>query len=138
MSAALLPDAERILTGFLVGAPEVAALVADRVFATLPAAPVFPALRLTRWGGIPNPGAPLWLDNADVQVDAWADTKAEARTLAETVRAVLADRLVGDYGDLGVVARVAFGLLAYRPDPEFAPARPRYVFDLTVTGHPAR
>lgn len=138
MTVRLLPDAERIVTGVLLAAPEVAALVADRVFATMPAAPVFPALRLTRWGGIPNPGAPLWLDNADVQVDAWAETKLDARELAETARAVLADRLVGDYGDLGVLTRVSFGLFAYRPDPEFAPAKPRFVFDLTVTGHPAR
>lgn len=133
----LIPDVERILIGFLLARPEVAALAGSRVYATLPAGQdtTVPTVRAVRWGGRPVVAHPLWLDRADVQLDAWAGTKSAAHTLAETLRAVCADHLVGVHAH-GVVSAVEFGPLAYRPDDVHTPPRPRYVLDVAVTAHP--
>lgn len=133
----LLPDVEQLLSAFLRDQPEVAAIVGERVYTTLPAAKEYPLVRLTRFGGSPSFSRPLWLDNAQVQFDCYGGPKKLANTLAETVRAAMATRLPGSHDD-GYVSRVTFGALSYQPDDTLEPAHPRFIFTCAITAHPSR
>jgi hypothetical protein len=135
MTLTLLPDIERLLSTFLRAQPEVQAIVDDRVYTVLPANKIFPLLRLTRVAGAPVMSRPLHLDQALVQVDAFGGSKRLAWQLAETCRAVTAQRLVGGHAE-GVVTNVAFGGLSDLPDGEFDPPKPRLLFTVTITAHP--
>lgn len=129
----ILPDAERMVSAYLRDQADLTALVADRVYTAVPANPVFPLVRLTRTGGAP-PTELYWIDNPMIQFDIWGGTKAQARQVAETVRA-LVYRLRGVQGDT-VVSMVKGGGLQYLPDDTYEPARPRYLFTVTIATHP--
>lgn len=140
MTVRLLPDVEELLVAFHLDQAEILAFFADdtphdRVYSVLPKEKVFPLLRITRFGGTPRFDRPLYLDQPTVQIDAFGGPKKLAFQLAETSRAVMARRLVGTHAT-GVVTAVRFGALAYAPDDEFAPARPRYLYTATITTHP--
>lgn len=139
---ALLVDIEELLVDFLLAQDEVTAFFttspADRVYSVLPDTKVFPAVRVTRYGGAPRTQRPLHLDQPIVQVDAFGGPKRTARDIAETCRAAMAKRLVGSHAS-GIVTAVDFGGFAYSPDPTFnsnGSARPCYLFRATVTTHP--
>jgi hypothetical protein len=133
MAVTILPNSEALLSRFLRDDVDVAALVADRVYTTMPKGHnAWPAVRLTRFGGTPPFQAPLVLDKPQIQVDAWGGSKAIAREVAETIRAVCDTRLPGRHPE-GIVYAVEFGALLYLPDEVFDPPRPRYLFDLTLT-----
>jgi Protein of unknown function (DUF3168) len=127
----LLPDIERLLSGWLRDQPEIADLVDDRVYTVLPSTKAFPLVRLVRIAGADDLSIPLVLDEPIVQFDVWGGPKALTYEVAATVRSALATRLIGAH-DEGVVQNVTLGGLTYLPDDDFEPARPRYTFDVTV------
>lgn len=138
---ALLPDVEQIVATWLRAQPELAALVGDKVYTALPRNfendPEFwPVVRLVRVSGTPAFSRPLRVDDAIVQFDVWGGPKKTAFTVAETIRALLADEsFVGVHDDACVVG-VAFGVFQFLPDTDLSPARPRYTFEVRVRVHP--
>lgn len=134
MTIQLVPDAEAIVSSFLRGRSEVTALVASRVYTEIPNSPTFPLVRIYRFGGAPLTSYPLHVDQALLQIDCFGGTKSQARTLAETVRAVLVEAAATTLSG-GVVTAATFGPLTYLPDPGYTPAKPRYTTDVTVTIH---
>lgn len=130
---AVLPDAEALLARFLREDVDVAALVGDNVFTALPAGfDAWPAVRLTRVSGGPPWQHPLVLDQPQLQIDVFGGTKEQARLIVDTIRAVADERLPAVHSE-GIVYRVNQGVVSYIPDQTFDPARPRYLFDLTLT-----
>jgi hypothetical protein len=134
----LLPDAEAVVSAFLRSRESVEELVGDHVWTELPAKRKevaewrFPGVRVTRIGGVPVMSRPLVADRPLLQFDIWGGPKSLTRRIAETCRAELA--LIGeaDLGD-GVNARTPdIGALAYLPDDDFTPAKPRYTFDVSI------
>ena len=131
----MLVDVERLVSAWARARPEITAVVDDRVYTAIPADPAWPLVRLTRIGGAPVMSRPLHLDRALVQFDVYGGPKVMAHDLAETIRELLADQLVGTHA-LGVVTAVEFGSFLYLPDATYAPARPRYMFDAAIFTHP--
>jgi hypothetical protein len=137
----ILPDVERLVSTYLRSSPPVEALVGERVYTSWPKTKpddvAQPIVLVQRVGGIPPFSLPLVVDECDLQIDAYGGGKHAAHRLAATVRASLAfltDRVEPD----GVVHAVTFGSLRYVPDESYAPARPRYVFDVSITTTPNR
>ena len=135
MTVTLLPDIERLVTGFLRAQSEVSTIVGARVYTEVPGDPTFPLVRVRRLGGFPTLSRPLQVDAPLVQIEGYAATKGAARLLTETCRAVLAERVEGVH-DTGVVAGVTFGALIWLPDEDFTPPKPRYIADATLTVRP--
>lgn len=142
MTLIVLPDIEAVLVAYLRARPEVSAIVDDRVATEIPAAErladgdvLFPRVKLARVGGTPTIDRPLWLDRALVQFDAYGTSKSQARLLADTVRAVMADA-TGVRGD-AVITRVNPGGLMWLPDTAYGEAgQPRYLATAAVSFHP--
>lgn len=130
----VLPDIEKLVIDWALATTEVASLVDDRIYGAVPANPTFPLIRVIRVGGAPTSRL-LWLDRALLQVDVWGGPKSTVRLVAETMRAHLSAALVGPH-DLGAVTAVEIGALTWLPDDSYAPAKPRYSFDVAVTYHP--
>jgi hypothetical protein len=140
MTLRTMPDAERLVSTFWRAQAEVAALVGDRVYTTLPATKTWPLVRLQRVGGstTPVPGSEdslLW-DVPLLQVEAYGGPKAVAWQLADVLRATAQQRLAAVHAT-GWCEQVVLGTTRYLPDPDFEPARPRVVFDLTLYLRPA-
>lgn len=135
MEAHVLPDIEALVIAWALESDAVNT-VDDRIYGALPNTPTFPAIRITRVGGAP-PQRLHWLDEALLQVDVFGGPKSTARLLAATFAAELSTNLVGTHA-LGVVTAATAGGLQWQPDESFAPAKPRYTFDATVTYHPLR
>src|SRR4051812_16079955 len=88
----VLPDAEREVVNLLLAQPELAWLD-GRVFTVYPAQAGTDALIVVRrFGGAPVIARPLVLDEALLQLDVYAQRKAEASKLGALVRALLAHR----------------------------------------------
>lgn len=142
MTVTLLPNVEAIVVAYLKSRTEVTALVAaTRIGTRTPPTTTTPWVRVSRIGGPPAVHSrPLWLDSPLVQIDAYGssdanDSQGEARALAETCRAVLAE-LPTHTVTGAVVTDVSFGSMLRLPDTLVTPARERYVADLTITLHP--
>lgn len=139
----LTPDIEALTSGFLRDQAEVAALVDDRVYTVLPTKypgglPAIPSMvRLTLIPSTVQPmNIPRYLQEARIQVDAWAMTKKAAWLIAETCSQVAVQRIIGAHDD-GVITNVRAEGKGYQPDPDLADTpRPRYIFDLVLTYHP--
>jgi hypothetical protein len=117
----LLPDVEQLVVDFLLDQVEILAIIAgeavtvdaapvtsaptDRVYSILPTNKVFPAVRVTRYGGVTRTRRPRHIDAPTVQIDAFARLRKTAWTLAETCGAALAARLTGVH-PAGVVSGV--------------------------------
>ena len=129
MTTPVPADAEAIVVGYLN------AELTEPVSTEMPTNPTFPLVTIRRVGGAGD--EPRWLDRPRIQVEAWADTKQEARTSAATAWAKLAD-MEGAYnygaGAVGVVngVQLASGL-TWVPDEN---GKPRYLFVATVSLHP--
>lgn len=133
----LMPDVERLVIDALIADPDVAAVVAGRVYGAVPNAKTFPLIRVVRYGGqMIDDGNPWWADAPALQIDAWANRKAEAVGLGEIVRAVCAQRLPGTH-PTGVVAGVGIGTSVYDPDESFTPAKPRVRLSVDLVTRPA-
>lgn len=129
----LIPDAERLLSGFLRREPRISALVAERVYTVFPAqAGPDPLVLLTRVGGAPPLSMPLVVDEAQVQVSCYGGTRQQANELGATCRAALC-KLEGTVQPEGVVAGVRFAMWRSLDDEVFSPPRPRIIFDVYVT-----
>lgn len=135
MTLTTLPDVEKLVSEFLRNQAEVSTAISDRVYTAIPNNPVWPLLLVRRIGGIPRVGRPLAVDEPLVQLDAYGGTKKQAHDLAETTRAVIAERIQGTH-DEGVVSWFEFGTFAWLPDPGYTPARARYIADVTLTVRP--
>lgn len=132
MPLIVLPDAERIVHDWLAAYTEVAAIVGTRVVSELPASPTYPILRLFRLGGIPP--IAYRLDEANIQLEAWADTKSAATNLARVARAALVD-LRSHVTAYGVVSDVRDTLgLQWLPDP--VTNKPRVVWSQSLRVRP--
>lgn len=130
----VLADAELVAVAYLRQQSDVAALVGARVSTELPANPTYPLLKVTRIMGVP--AVPRRLDAAYLQVEAYADTKAQARLLAATAHAALWAATGAHAGAVITGASDALGL-GWVPDPAFTPPKPRYLFAVTLYAHPA-
>lgn len=135
MTVSLLPDVEALVCTYLRAQPEVSALVAARVGTEVPEGPTFPLVRVRRIAGAPVLNVPLYLDAPVLQIEGYASNKATARALTETVRAVMAERMIGNRTGGGVVSKVTFGSMSWLPDEDFTPPQPRYIADVTVYVH---
>lgn len=141
MTAILLPDAERIVSEYLRNErTEIAALIPDvdsgaRVYGELPKRDrVYPLVRVSRIGGGAT-ATPRFLDRALLSFECWGGTKSEARTIAETVAAVL-DQISGFSAFGGYATGSSPGSLRYIRDDSFEPAKPRYLLDVVVLIRP--
>lgn len=126
-----LPDVEALAIRHL----DDAGILAGSFHGAFPDGPTYPVGTVVRIGG--RPPLPRWLDTATLQVDVWADTKAEAFDGAATALA----SLVAMEGviDTGVVQGVVTGVEVYQglrwfPDP--ITEKPRYSCTVAVTAHP--
>lgn len=144
----LLPDIEALVVHFLLDQPEldeffanavnesavaVTTFSTDRVYSVLPKSKQFPAVRVTRFGGLPRMFKPRYLDAAEIQIDGFAPTRDQAVRLTETCGSLLAARLTG-WHDQGVVTGVDVGGL--RPgDSDFEKIHMR-LLTATVYAHP--
>lgn len=141
MDLVLLPDVEQVLSMFLRSLTEITDLVDQRVWTQLPGLKAgqeewrFPCVRLVRIGGRPVLQRPLYIDRPLLQFDIWGGPKVEARTIAETCRAALAQAHTVAH-DGAVISDAELGALAFLPDDDFLPPKPRYTFDAAVTLHP--
>jgi hypothetical protein len=136
VSVRLLPDIEAICVAYLATHADVVALCDDRVYTEIPEAPTYPFVTVRRIAGLPRP-RPRWIDQAQLQIDAWGDDDAysreDTRDLCETVVAALHE--LPGITDLGVVTAVE-DILGPRslPDPETS--FPRFEAEVLVTAHP--
>jgi Protein of unknown function (DUF3168) len=134
----VMPDAEALVIAALIADPDVDAVLAGRVYGVLPNVKVFPLCRVVRWSGqMLDGGDPYWGDAPALQVDVWADRKAQAVGAGEVVRAVLAQRLAGVPHAGGVVAGVDIGTCIFDPDTAFEPAKPRVRLSVDLVTRPA-
>lgn len=133
MPARVLPDAERLVGSYLRGHADVVALAGTRVTTELPATPVYPAVTLTRVGGVPS--IANYLDVARLEFSCWAATKAAALALARTVEAAMLT-LPGTHA-LGVVTGVVQVGEGFRWNPDEETDVPRYSFVVECYLHPA-
>lgn len=133
-----LVDVEALVSQYLRSQSEVTAYVGQRVYTVLPDDKTFPLVRLTRVGGVPPMSRPLHIDNARIQIDVFGGSKATTFDTIDAIRQELAKVVDEDpVQPLGVVCGVKFGPLAYLPDESYAPAKPRFTQDVTVTVRPA-
>jgi hypothetical protein len=133
MNLPVMLDVSRVVVNFLRAQPELAEPLEGRIYTILPAQPVWPALRCTRWGGYPAINRPLILDASWAQVDIWGEQagKFAVSELANLARALITYRLVPECNAQGITA-VGFGMMHDAPDQTYHPARPHYRFDINV------
>lgn len=145
MTLTLNPDAEKLVSGWLRGHPDVAAIVGRRVVSKTPSEIAQPWVRMTL------------LDESDdavsgvehlltfmLQFDCYAGYQApddaghglpEASLLRRTVRAALKEMQGVVLDGQAVVTAVRFIGAARVPDPDFEPARERMILTAQVWMH---
>jgi len=132
-------DVEALVSTFLRGQSAVTALVNDRVYTDLPHQRTYPLVLLSRIAGGFLINRPMWLEQAELQLDAFGGTHKQAWTLQATVMGLLHAQLVGEHAD-GVVTKVTTESVHYNPQDDFTDdrghARPRFTVTFTVTAHP--
>lgn len=129
------PDVEALTCNYLRRRTDIAALVGLRVYTALPPDPQWPLITITRIGGGPD-AWPYRLDQARLQIDCWADTKAQAHDLARTAQTALWAMPDVSHAT-GTVTHVApDGPFLWLPDDTYPTPKPRYLFGVTVTVHP--
>lgn len=134
MTDLLLPDVERLVSGYLRAHVGVAGVVGDRVYTAMPAqrSPELALVLVQRIGGTPPLSHPLVVDEAQLQVDAYGGPKVVAWEAMAHVLAAF-DELEGVVLPEGYVSAVRQGAVRWQPDETFDPWRPRYVADVTLT-----
>jgi len=136
MSVRLLPDIEAIAVSWLVTHPDITAICSGRVYTEIPEGPIYPFITVFRIAGQPRP-RPRWLDQAQLQIDAWGDdspySREDTRDLCETAVAALHE--LNGVTDLGVVTAVE-DVLGPRPLPDPETSFPRFEAEVLVTAHP--
>lgn len=132
MTTAIPTDVEALVVGWL----DAQGVAGGRVYGEHPASATYPYVLVTRVGGT-KADRRRPLDRAVVQIDVWAETKADAHDVAATAWARLQDMsgTVAYGGVSGVVAGVrdVVGLTSIRePDSDLR----RYMFQAAVLAHP--
>lgn len=129
-------DVEGMISRFLRESPDVAALVADRVYTDLPHDRTYPLVLVQRTGGEPIRG--FTLGAAEVTVSTYGGTHKQAQDLTAVVLSSLRS-LVGPQPE-GAVSTVDGTNVEFSPDDQSPDqqghARPRYVSTVTVHAHP--
>jgi hypothetical protein len=97
--------------------------------------PTWPVITVSRGGG--SGRYPGWINNPRLQIGAWADTKKTAHDAAAAALAALYD-IPGVYEVEGAVVThmTEDAGLQWLPDASITPARPRYIFFISLTLHP--
>ena len=131
------PDAELVTVDYLrrTGS-RVRALVSDRVYTIHPKNPTYPMLRAYQFDAVTVRSVPLHLRAAAIQLDAYGESKADARRLIDTALAELADMADATHtGAVVSLVRFTFGP-RFEPDETFEPAKHRYIAGVEVYIHP--
>lgn len=148
MSLVILPYAARLAIAFLLDQAEVTALTSTNIGTDLPKTPVanFGTVRVTQFPGRVIEGESIyWLESSILQLDCFGpggNDRVNAHTIAETCRAVLAQRFTGtqEYtiggSTVSGVVTCSVGGIADDSDTALNPARPMSRFDAVVTAHP--
>lgn len=136
----VLPDATRLVCDFLRAAPEVTAVVADRVFTELPADKTFPLVLVRRILSTPLATRPWWAETVTLDVNVYGGRTTEAHQLAQVIRSLMAGQLSGNHPQ-GTVCGVTVLSMVDAPDPDVPPLsdgrpRRRVVCSVAVTVHP--
>ena len=142
-----LPYVARLTVAFLIAQPEVFDLVGNAVYTDVPSEPTFPLVRVVQLPGrIISSGSIYWLEETIIQVDTWGpggNDRLAAHTLAETCRAVMAQRFTGPQDFMlgsttvsAVVTGLDCGGIADSSDTAYQPARPHSRFDAVIAAHP--
>lgn len=142
MTERIIPDAEAIIGDYLRGHADLQALDA-RVAPRTPSSQTLPWVRVTQLDGRDVTDVEHLIDHL-MQFDCYAGKdamddhagQAEASLLARTVRAVL-KAAKGQTLDGAVVTSVSFQGMPRIPDPDFEPARERFILIATIHLHPA-
>jgi hypothetical protein len=117
---------------WLLDHADVDLLIDDRVYPDGPIEDViWPFGTVARIAGVPQ--VHHWLDLPELQVAGWAETRAEARDICETMVAALHDIEMSD--PLGVVGGCE-DISGPRPLPDSVTSRPRFVAEVRLTVHP--
>jgi hypothetical protein len=110
-------------------------LVHGRVYGPdSPEGVVLPFVKVTRVAGRPEPGDPAgYLDHADLQLEAYAETRDEAFTVCAMVVGALHE--IPQITALGIVTAVQ-DLIGPRKVPDSETKAFRYLAEVLVTAHP--
>lgn len=129
----LLPDVEAEVINFLRNDPDVLASdLSDRIYGKLPQDKIYPLARVTQvTSNMLVQVPPAEFEQVTLQIDVWGGTKADTKTAAQTLRAVLAHRFVQP--GIEPASAVDLGSLAWLPDQDFDPPKARYTSDVLVT-----
>lgn len=138
----VIPDAEAILGDYLRDHADIQALDA-RVAGRTPSSQTLPWVRVTQLDATDVTDVEHLLDHL-LQFECYAGKdamdnfvgQAEASLLGRTVRAVLRSAKGQTLGD-AVVTHVSFQGMPRIPDPDFEPARERFILTATIHMHPA-
>ena len=126
------PDAEALV---LYHIRTSSTIVGDRAYSEIPKSPTYPLVVVRRIGGIPTIRQAL--DNASLQIDVWAATKAEAQEVAQEMRVTIheAEGTTINTGTIsGFVSAVDDSLgLTWSVDEDTQ--HPRYTFGVSVSLH---
>lgn len=127
MPLSVIPDVETITVQALNAQPSITALVGARIYAWIPATPVYPLIRVTKTASlfVDEEG----LEDARLFVECWADDDNTASLLARTVVAARKD-LKGIYAAGWVALTDVFGSVPlHDPNSE----RFRWTVDLEMS-----
>lgn len=132
-------DVETVAIDWLAGSEPVVELLGDADFVSGKLRRGFTkgdlAVRITRTGGTPDPGADGWLDRARLTVEAFAGDDVEAYNLAALVLVEL--RKLGGQKVAGGVVTAVRQDLGLRRVPDPISKAPRYEFAAILFAHPA-
>lgn len=137
----LMPDIDELVSAFLREQSEISGGVGDHVYTTIPTLREgvqewrFPLVRVGTFDDDLVVAHVDWLAVSRLQIEAFGGPKDFAHDVAATCRAALRQRLPGVH-DEAVVTGVRTRGFAYRPDPTFTPAKPRWLFVATIFAHP--
>lgn len=137
MTEFLMVDIESLLSTWLRTFDSVTDIVDGRVWTELPTHREFPLVLITRIGGSMSNSQAHWVDRPRIQIDCYGGKKHEAKLLSSTIMALVSGELVGAHAG-GVVSDVVLGIERYVPDDSEKPAKPRYLFEVTLATHPLR
>lgn len=147
MTVRTLPDIVRALSEYLRDDDDVTAIVGDRVYSALPTNPTFPCVRLSRIGGQVRSAPAYHLESSLIQVEALGGSRHSSWMLAETCRAVIAQRFaeagtvtVGT--DSAVISSCEVGgiredTVKSLPKNDDGTERHRAHFDAVIYAHPS-
>lgn len=138
MTAPLIiePNAEALLSQFLRDQDEIDNLVDGRVYTAIPKSATYPLVRVSLFDDAPTLSRPLWHVAYFLQLEAFGGSKSTAWQIASTCRAAIVGRLEGVYDAFGVVTGAEVSGLRDVPDDSDSPARPRWIFTVTMFAHP--